>query len=102
MKREYDKLIKAMNTWYSEITVPVIQIVHAIDDAGEVEVAGYLDFPKFREILAGEIKKAAEYYARLGEDGPLTVSIVYTGQNDPLAVYINGEFWGDLDEHGVS
>jgi len=102
MKAEYAKLREAMASWYAAIDVPVIQIVHAINDDGEVDIAGYLDFPKFREILAGEIKEAAEYYARRGENGPLTVSIVYCDQNEPLAVYINGEFWGDLDEDGVS
>jgi len=102
MKAEYAKLREAMATWYEEIDVPVIQIVHAINDEGEVKIAGYKDFPNLRKILAGEIKEAAEYYARRGENGPLTVSIVYSDPNEPLAVYINGEFYGDLDEHGVS
>jgi len=98
MKAEYDKLIHAMATWYAEISVPVIQIVHAINDDGEVDIPGYLDFPKFREIIAGEIKEAAGYYARRGENGPLTVSIVYSDPNEPLEIYINGEFWALLDE----
>ena len=102
MKREYAKLLKAMNAWYDEIDVPVIQIVHAINDEGEVKIAGYRAFPKLREILAEEIREAAGRYARRGENGPLTVSIVFSGMHDPLAIYINGEFWGDLDEHGVS
>jgi len=102
MKAEYAKLRDAMATWYAAIDVPVIQIVHAINDDGEVDIAGYLDFPKFREILSGEIKEAVGYYARRGENGPLTVSLVYSDPNEPLAIYINGEFYGDLDEHGVS
>jgi len=102
MKHEYTKLLKAMNTWYEEIDVPVIQIIHSISDDGEVKIAGYKDFPKFRECLVDEIKEAAGYYERRGENGPLTVSIVYTGPNDPLYIYMNGEFWGDFGDDGVS
>jgi len=98
MKREYDKLTNAMATWYEEIGVPVIQIVHVINDEGEVKIAGYNDFPKFREILTGEIKEAAEYYGCRGENGPLTVSIVFSGMNEPLEIYVDGEFWAILDE----
>jgi len=102
MKHEYAKLLKAMNTWYEEIDVPVIQIVHSVSDDGEVNIAGYKDFPKFREILVDEIKEAAAYYERCGENGPLTVSIVYTGPSEHLHIYINGEFWGDFVEDRVS
>jgi len=102
MKSEYAKLLKAMNTWYKEIDVPVIQIVHSVSDDGKVKIAGYKDFPKFRKILVDEIKEAARYYERRGENGPLTVSIIYTGPSDHLHIYMNGEFWGDFGEGGVS
>ena len=102
MKSEYAKLLKAMNTWYEEIDVPVIQIVHSISDDGEVKIAGYKDFPKFREILVDEIKDAIVYYDRFGECNPPTVSIVYAGPCDKLAIFMNGEFWADLGEDGVS
>jgi len=102
MKHEYAKLRAAMKNWYGEIDVPVIQIVHSIDDDGEVNIAGYANFPKFRRLLVGEIKDARRYYDRHDEQGPITVSIVYGGTDDPLSIFMNGEFWCDLDEDGVS
>jgi len=102
MKSEYHKLLKAMSAWYKEIDVPVIQIVHSIDDDGEVNIAGYANFPKFRQLLVDEIKDARRYYDRRDEQGPITVSIVYIGTDDRLSIFMNGEFWCDLDEDGVS
>jgi len=102
MKSEYAKLIKAMDTWYKEIDVPVIQIVHSISDDGEVKIAGYKDFPKFRQLLVDEIKDARRYYDRPDERGPITVSIVYVGSDEPLHIYMNGEFWCNLDGDVVS
>jgi len=102
MKHEYAKLRAAMKAWFKEIDVPVIQIVHSINDDGEVTIAGYADFPQFRQLLVDEIKDAMGYYDRLDEQGPITVSIVYGGSDDPLAIFMNGEFWCSLDEDGVS
>ena len=101
MKSEYAKLLKAMSAWYDEIDVPVIQIVYSVDD-GEIEIAGYANFPMFRQILAGEIKDAIGYYNRLDEQEPLTVSIVYAGQCEPFAIFMNGSFWASLGEDGIS
>ena len=102
MTTEYAKLRAAMKAWYSAIDVPVIQIVHFIDEDGEVEIAGYADFPKFRQLIVDEIKDARRYFDWRDEQGPITASIVYSSPGGPLSIFMNGMFWRDVDEDGVS
>jgi len=75
MKHEYAELLGMMKVWHEEIDVTMLIIPYTVHGDWEVEICGYGDYPKLRELLASEARDANAHYERLGEVGPLTMAL---------------------------
>ena len=98
MKPEYAELLDMMKVWHEEIGVSTLTIPYTVHGDWEVEICGYEDYPKLRELLARETRIAKAHYVRLGELGPITIALVYDDLRNEVSISMNGEFWALLDE----
>ena len=96
MKHEYTKLLAMMKAWHEEIDATKVTIPYTVHGDGEVEICGYEDYPRFRRLLADEIKDAMVHFEQFGEAGTITVALVYVDLSDGISLYLNGEIWGLL------
>jgi len=102
MKTEYAKLLERMKTWHDEFDVTTLIIPYTVHGDWEVEICGYEDFPKLRNILADEVQDAKAHFAQFGEVGPITIALVYDDARGEIYLYLNGELWVLLDESSFS
>jgi len=102
MTPEYTKLLEMMKARHDEFDATMVIIPYTVHGDWEVEICGYEDFPKLRNILADEAQDAKAHFTQFGEVGPITIALVYDDARGEIYLYLNGELWVLLDESSFS